>query len=297
MTTESINISKLKIHERGLFEVEIASLHGVYDYISKHAELLMPHQISFFSIIIYTKNSGKHSIDFKEYDYQEGTVICIAENRVHKFHIDYHSDGYVISFASEFFNKSENDIKLLNQVLHFELFDNPVFTLTDSDKEFIFGFLKEFRNAFFKYESNKTQVYHELLYTMLKFLLFKIVSLNQKTIENYSGKKHHIEFCTLKQVIEQNFNKHLQAAQYADLLSISLKRLNSISEIFSGKSVKKLIDERLILEIQRLLSNSDLSVKEIAFKTGFDEIPNFVNYFKKHCKCSPSDFRKQFVRS
>lgn len=297
MTNESNNISKLKIHERGLFEVEIALLHGVYDYISKHTELLKPHQISFFSIVIYTKNSGKHSIDFRDYDYQDGTVICIAENRVNKFHIDYNSDGYVISFAPEFFNKSENDIKLLNQVLHFELYDNPVFNLHDSEKKFLYSFLNEFRTVFLKYNNTKIPIQNELLHTMLKFLLLKIVSLNQKTLENYSGKKYHKEFCELKKSIEQNFITKRQAADYSDLFSMSLKKLNHISQTFSGKSVKKLFDERLILEIQRLLSNTDLTVKEIAFKTGFDEIPNFVNYFKKHCNCSPSDFRNQVVRS
>jgi AraC-like DNA-binding protein len=297
MTNDRENISKLKIHERGLFEVEIASLHGVFDYISEHRELLLSHQIGFFSVIIITKNSGKHFIDFKEYDYQDGTVICIAENRVNKFQIVHNSDGYVISFASEFFNKSENDIKLLNQVLHFELYDNPVFSLPDSEKEFLYSFLKEFRTVFLNYNNTKDPIQNELLHTMLKFLLLKIVILNQKTIEYYSGKKFHKEFCELKKSIEQNFITRIRAVQYAELLSLSLKKLNSISRSFSGKSVKQLVDERLVLEIQRLLSNTDLSVKEIAFKTGFDEIPNFVNYFKKHCKCSPSDFRNQVFRS
>jgi AraC-like DNA-binding protein len=177
------------------------------------------------------------------------------------------------------------------------LYDNPVFNLPDSEKEFLYGFLKEFRTVFWNYKNTKESIQNELLHTMLKFLLLKIVSLNQKTIKNYSGKKFHKEFCELKKSIEQNFITKRQAVEYANLFPMSLKKINHISQAFSGKSVKQLVDERLVLEIQRLLLNTDLSVKEIAFKTGFDEIPNFVNYFKKHCNCSPTDFRNQVVRS
>ena len=61
-----------------------------------------------------------------------------------------------------------------------------------------------------------------------------------------------------------------------------------------NKPVKEYIHEQLIMEIKRFLMNTDLSIKEIAYKTGFDEPTNFVKYFKKNTSSTPSAFRKDF---
>jgi AraC-like DNA-binding protein len=53
-----------------------------------------------------------------------------------------------------------------------------------------------------------------------------------------------------------------------------------------------MIQERIILEIQRLLLHSDLNINQIGYRLGFDDPSYFVKYFKKHTKISPSEFRK-----
>jgi len=44
-----------------------------------------------------------------------------------------------------------------------------------------------------------------------------------------------------------------------------------------------------------LLLNTDLSIKEIAFRSGFEEEQYFCRFFKKTMKKSPSNYRKQFI--
>ena len=43
-----------------------------------------------------------------------------------------------------------------------------------------------------------------------------------------------------------------------------------------------------------ILFNTDLSIKEIAYQTGFEEPTNFVKYFKKEVGMTPSVFRKEY---
>ena len=61
-----------------------------------------------------------------------------------------------------------------------------------------------------------------------------------------------------------------------------------------NKPVKTYINDSLILEIKRLLMNTSLSIKEISYKTGFEDPTNFVKYFKKYTELTPIDFRKRF---
>jgi AraC family transcriptional regulator, transcriptional activator of pobA len=51
------------------------------------------------------------------------------------------------------------------------------------------------------------------------------------------------------------------------------------------------IDERVILEHKRLLVHTDLSIKELAAKTGFDEPTNLVKFFRHHTGHTPAAFR------
>jgi AraC family transcriptional activator of pobA len=40
--------------------------------------------------------------------------------------------------------------------------------------------------------------------------------------------------------------------------------------------------------------NTSLSIKEISYKTGFEDPTNFVKYFKKYAELTPIDFRKRY---
>ena len=48
-----------------------------------------------------------------------------------------------------------------------------------------------------------------------------------------------------------------------------------------------------MLEAKRILAHTTESVKEIGYDLGFDEPTNFIKYFKKHSKFTPTEFREQ----
>ena len=78
------------------------------------------------------------------------------------------------------------------------------------------------------------------------------------------------------------------------MMNISYKHLNEICKIVTGNTVKEIIDAFLILESKRRLVISDISIKELTYKLGFDEPTNFVKFFRKHTGQSPTQFRKAF---
>ena len=69
------------------------------------------------------------------------------------------------------------------------------------------------------------------------------------------------------------------------------KQLASAVRQAVGMTPKAYLDQRRLLEAKRLLSFSELSIKEVAFKLGFDEPTNFNKFFRKHADLSPGDFR------
>lgn len=56
-----------------------------------------------------------------------------------------------------------------------------------------------------------------------------------------------------------------------------------------------MIQERIIVEAQRMLLYSSLNVNQVSSRLGFDDASYFVKYFKKYTGISPSEFRKSVL--
>jgi transcriptional regulator GlxA family with amidase domain len=59
---------------------------------------------------------------------------------------------------------------------------------------------------------------------------------------------------------------------------------------------KRAIDQRVVLEAQRLLAHSAQQVSSIAASLGFSSATNFAKFFQLHTGSTPSAFRDQFCR-
>lgn len=84
---------------------------------------------------------------------------------------------------------------------------------------------------------------------------------------------------------------HRSAVDYASQLSIHVNHLNrSIKEVM-GKTTSQVIAARILQEAKALLRHSRWTISEIAYSLGFEELPHFINFFKKLSKQTPKAYR------
>ena len=69
------------------------------------------------------------------------------------------------------------------------------------------------------------------------------------------------------------------------------KTLSNITHHVAGKSAKAFIDGILTLQIKRMLINSSLPIKSIAYQAGFSEPTNLFKFFKRYTNQTPEAFR------
>jgi AraC family transcriptional activator of pobA len=93
------------------------------------------------------------------------------------------------------------------------------------------------------------------------------------------------------QVLERDFARHHDAAHYADALAVPPAALSRALTHVAGRATKELITDRVMAEAARLLRFTDLSVGEIAFRTGFDDQLYFSRAFKRRHGRAPMAFR------
>ena len=79
---------------------------------------------------------------------------------------------------------------------------------------------------------------------------------------------------------------------YSNKLCISSRYLSNICKENSGKTAYEWIIEYATEDIKRLLSHSDMSIKEISNYLEFPNLSFFGKYVKAHLGCSPTEFRR-----
>ena len=94
-----------------------------------------------------------------------------------------------------------------------------------------------------------------------------------------------------------NMDKALTLKYVANEMHLHPTYLSNLLKQQTGKTAAKLVRERLILEAQSLLKNTDMTVAEVAYYLHFKDNSNFAKFFRHQVGSSPSDYRDQARRS
>lgn len=270
------------------FSFEIMTLQNLFQRKLNHL-LSVPHRLGFYLIMIVENGNGTHAIDFNEYEYSSGTIFTIGKNQVQKYSINNETIGYQIIFTEDFIVKYYDEKQVFNSQLTFnDAINSPKIQLPEYQLNEIIGIAK---NIFYEYTQTPDDKYKSpILRSGLHVLLMKLERFKQQQIP----KNQSIElsdFFRFKNLVNEKWFSTRNVTDYCNNLNINQKKLNLITKSILNKTAKEFIDDHTILEIKRLLSNTNLPIKEIAYRAGFDEPTNLVKYFKNLTKLSPSDFR------
>ncbi|MGQ1889448.1 AraC family transcriptional regulator [Thermophagus sp. OGC60D27] len=271
-------------------EFEILELPQILS--SKKTAMTIPHRAQFYHILWIEKGFGTHMVDFKPIKMEDHTVIFIPQNCVNLFDPKGSYQGKVILFTDHFFSQNEEDHRFLASSILF----SDLYTTAQINWNTPSSRLKMYLQAMedecsTNYDNGQPQILHNLLHIFLLQAEREIRKQGFSELKPCPDLDYLIEF---KEVLEQTFRIEKSVKKYALKMGLSEKHLNKITKAFLDKTPKQIIDERVILEAKRLLIHTNLSVKEIAYQTGFEDPTNFVKYFKKHTSHTPVRFREQF---
>lgn len=236
------------------------------------------HLHGFYEIIWFQKGSGTHYVDLNQYAIAPGTIIFISPGQIHSFDTKHDQEGYVLKICAELFD----DFVSLSCV-----------TVQDKDSaalEMLIGAMQE------ELKKEDSLGHREALHALVK--LFVIMVRRSYAGMNPSAPNPHKvsykAFLNFRKLIEENYCRLHTVKDYASLLNVSSKTLTLYVNECSKYSPLELINNRIILEAKRLLRYSVLSVKEIAFRLGFEDPSYFAKFFKRLVKQSPADYRESF---
>ena len=275
-------------------DIEVMTFAETYNKLCQSSthDPFSSHRILFHLILIVTKKTYSHVVDFKSYTLVEGSSIFIAKNQIHHFTKEIkNTDGYCIIFNSSFIDKSHFLLSSLNlnRLFNYHI-EVPVIHQREMESDNLISIAESLRNEFtFSNDFAKS----EILSSLLHVLLLKA----ERTKEKQSVKDINLQwleiFTSFKDMLEIEYPNTRSSKDYASVLFISYKFLNDIVKVLTGKTVKAFIDDYVTIEIKRYLVTTSLSIKEISYKTGFEEPANMVKFFRKKTSFTPLKFRQQ----
>ena len=127
---------------------------------------------------------------------------------------------------------------------------------------------------------------------LLSLLLLQLERVRRESADTQPPLKGDADsYYQFSNFLETHYTQNHQINFYATHLYITPRQLSDLTRRFTGKTAKRLIRERLILESKRYLQHTNASVKEIAFSLGFDDPSYFSKVFKEQLGIAPHEYQ------
>jgi AraC family transcriptional activator of pobA len=94
-----------------------------------------------------------------------------------------------------------------------------------------------------------------------------------------------------RRLVEQSFRQQLPLAHYAATLRISPLQLRRACLGQCGQPPIEIVQQRLLLEAERQLRYTSMSVAQVAYHLGFNDPAYFTRFFTRRMHISPRTFR------
>jgi AraC-like DNA-binding protein len=239
------------------------------------------HRHNFHEILFFRAGAGVHDIDFTTWKIQPGAVHFVASENVHLLVRDKHTYGSSLMFTQDVISPeilSRLPFGSPRPVMHLDV---AQMALADT----MLGIIR----AEWERDSEAGGV---VIRAQMQALLLYLSGIGANSPYSVSNPTPAI-VTSFKHLLQKQFRDHINVNGYADQLHVSPKHLIDLCKKHTGKTPLQLIKEYTVAEAKRLLYNTDLSVKQVAYELNFDDPANFSKYFKSVCGYSPADYRKE----
>jgi AraC family transcriptional regulator, transcriptional activator of pobA len=241
------------------------------------------HFHDFEELIIVSKGSLTHYIDFKVEEVSGPFACYVSMGKMHRLEPSPELRGWVINYKTEFIPDST-----LSFYSNFFAFTN-ISLQSVSCLDNILNLCKILKCEYKRENPDYTVIRH-----LVNALIAIIDAENKRNIpsENDVKTKQLVVFNNFLKIVEENFRTDAGVSFYAGKMNMSERNLNLICRNNFQKSVSEIIETRKLIEAKRLLMYTDKTVSEIGFELGYNEKSYFTRVFHARMDITPSRYRE-----
>lgn len=253
---------------------------------NEYPNIETPRRLMKYILIWCSSGTAEVIADGKSFILNKNQVLTITSGQVHFFKNIKSAAGYILEFTLNFFCKDDNDIELV--------FHNGLFCHFDMNEVIEVPDYKASENYLKLIRRDLELKPYQYLISVHSYIELLLVEINRsKTDRGDEIYKPGALFLKFLELVRSDFESDHSLSYYAGKLGVPEAKLNEQAKLHAGKTAQNVIYGLIISEAKRLLAYQKLSIKECAYKLGFNDPFYFSNFFKKHTKLSPSTFQKR----
>ncbi|PSW20470.1 cupin domain-containing protein [Photobacterium sanctipauli] len=247
-----------------------------------------PHRHDYYEIVWALEGEGTHNIDFVQYPLNQGQVYFISPGQVHS---DAQTNGKVcfITFQPDFIEHNYRGQLTIDRTFYHNKTSASMVNLDQQGETDLTHITQIMARAL-----NEKDPDWDLVGSMLSGFLHysqRYIPQEQQTQSLIQQRMY-----ALYVLIDNHYADEKKTDFYAKHLSVSNKRANEIARQHCGKTISRLVHDRVMLEARRDLAFTTKTVKQIAHDLGYDDVAYFCRFFRKMADESPLDFRQRVFK-
>jgi AraC family transcriptional activator of pobA len=255
-------------------------------HLEKYAFIEEPHRHNFYLLVLFTKGTGIHDIDFDRFEIKSGSLFLIQPGQIHSWKLSQDIEGYIVFYSSEIYNAYFGNKKIEEYPFYQSVSNNPQLQLSATETAELLPYFE------LMVAENKSSRNTDKLLNLLDSIHIEI-SRKYLSEHHHSAHSYNHKIGQFEKLLEHYFKTEKSPSFYASEMNMTLKHLNRICKNTLNETVTEIITKRIILEAKRLLTDRSKSVSQIADGLGYENYPYFGKLFKKHAGLSPGEFRNQ----
>ncbi len=259
------------------------------DFVQKLKNTDLHFKNKFYTLLYFKEASGNLIIDKQNFTIQNNSFVFINYNQIYCLQQDLCSKAEIIMFTKSFYNYVYTGNKLIKNDTALNNLSSFI-TPKQEQSEEIVRIVDEIRNEY----HNLTLLKKEVLCLLLKVLMLKYTrNTGRKNKSNRAITSNDELVISFNDLLEKYYKEWHTTSKYAEKLSLTSNYLNTVIKKKLDISTTQVIKNRIILEAQRLLLHTTISVVQISYELGFSDNSHFGKYFKSATGLSPNEFRKK----
>lgn len=292
------------IHIENIFQynerVGVETLHPLVSVIDMSQARRLSHQrqtYGFYTVFLKEVKCGDMIYGREYYDYQEGTIVCLAPGQVIGFEDNgevFQPKGWALLFHPDLIRGTSLGRNMKNYTF-FSYEVNEALHLSEQERQVVVDCLRRIR--------------HELQHGVDHHSK-TIIAMNIELLLDYCLRFYDRQFTTRAETnkdvlvrFERLLDEYLQSdllrqeglptvRYFAEKICLSPNYFGDLIKKETGKTAQENIQDRIISLAKEWILGTNKTVSQIAYDLGFQYSQHFSRIFKKTVGCTPNEYRK-----
>lgn len=248
-----------------------------------------PHEHSFFEMCYIINGEGLYKDDLHSFPLRSGTLFL---SRPFVKHQILSETGLEIIFVAFELNKQNSTTKAVELFSHLEKTEN--FFVKDAKQSPVV----KLWTALLEMSSHSSIWFNDSLQGLCASFYSSVIGQFTQSLSSDKPAKQATVYSSLmyraKLYINDNLARTLKLDEVAAYIHISGRHLSRICQEELGQSFSSYVRKERIRKASMLLTDADLTIKEVSVILGFNTVHYFTSVFTDEMGISPGEFKKRF---